>query len=144
MSIAAILDTNVIVQALIGSPRAASSRMLAAYAQKRFRLIFSFATFEELDAVLKLPAIRARHGFADEKLRGYMAFLLANSSIHSASESTIAASITRDITDTKFLALAQQSNADFLVTNDRRHLLPVREFGPTKIVTPAHFLRKLP
>src|SRR3990172_208161 len=108
MSTAAILDTNVIVQALIGSRRGASSRTLVAYGRKRFQLVFSLATLEELDTVLNLPAMRSRHGLADRRLNQFYTFLLANSVIHAGSE-VVAVSLARDITDTKFLSLAQQS-----------------------------------
>ena len=53
-------------------------------------------------------------------------------------------SLTRDVSDTKFLSLAAESLADNLVTNDRRHLLPLRQYGVTRIVTPAQFLAQLP
>lgn len=57
---------------------------------------------------------------------------------------TVPAGLTRDVTDTKLLALADEANADYLVTNDRRHLLRLGRFGRTKIVTPAQFIRSLP
>jgi hypothetical protein len=38
----------------------------------------------------------------------------------------------RDITDREFLALAVAADADFLVTNDRRHFLPLKRFGRTQ------------
>lgn len=49
----------------------------------------------------------------------------------------------RAILDTKFLALAEDARADYLVTNDHRHLLHLRSHGQTQIVTPAAFLRQL-
>jgi predicted nucleic acid-binding protein len=40
--------------------------------------------------------------------------------------------------------LALRAKADFLVTNDRRHLLHLESFGQTRIVTPSQFMRLLP
>jgi predicted nucleic acid-binding protein len=67
---------------------------------------------------------------------------LANSRYYRASH-TVPTNIARDATDTKFLGLAQVAQADYLVTNDRRHLLRLKHYGRTKIVTPAQFLREL-
>jgi uncharacterized protein len=55
----------------------------------------------------------------------------------------ISPSLTRDVTDAKFLALAAEISADFLVTRDRRHLLRLRHFQKTRIVTPRQFLKEL-
>ncbi len=51
--------------------------------------------------------------------------------------------IVRDITDRKFLELAIAGDADYLVTNDRRHLLSLKKIGRTKIVTPHKFMLAL-
>ncbi len=51
--------------------------------------------------------------------------------------------MSRDASDTQFLGLAEISAANYLVTNDRRHLLPLRRHQKTRIVTPAEFLRRL-
>jgi predicted nucleic acid-binding protein len=56
----------------------------------------------------------------------------------------VSATLPRDVTDTKLLALADEAGADYLVTNDRRHLLRLRQDGKTRIVTPARFLGELP
>lgn len=45
--------------------------------------------------------------------------------------------------DSKFLDLAEASDADYLVTNDRRHLLGLKRHHRTEIITPAEFLRRL-
>jgi putative PIN family toxin of toxin-antitoxin system len=140
---AAILDTNILVSAAIGSPRAAAARALDAYYQGRYRLIFSPATIDELLEVLLLPHIRARHGWSDDEVLRFLTSLFVNADLY-PDRHTVPASLTRDVTDPKFLALAVESGAPYLVTNDRRHLLRLGRYGPTRIVTPAHFLRELP
>ena len=52
--------------------------------------------------------------------------------------------LARNVTDTKFLALAEESGADYLVTNDHRDLLRIGAWSGTRIVTPAEFPRELP
>jgi putative PIN family toxin of toxin-antitoxin system len=140
--ITAVFDTNVLVQAVISSPRSASRLALQAYRDKRLRLVFSTDTLDELHDVLTVPQIRDRHGWSDKELTQHFAFLLANSLYYRIGR-TVPARIPRDLTDAKFLALVQEANADYLVTNDCRHLLRLRQFGGTKIVTPAQLLREI-
>ena len=45
--------------------------------------------------------------------------------------------------DDQVLACVAAAEADFLVTGDRRHLLPLRTFGNARIVTAAEFLEEL-
>lgn len=142
--IAAVLDTNVIVQAAIGSSRASSSRVLVAYAHRLFRLAFCQSTLKELREVLVHPRIRAQHGWTDDELQRYLAFLLENAVYYESIGPVAAPSLTRDATDTKFLDLAATAGASYLVTNDRRHLLPLRQYMGTLIVSPGEFLKRLP
>ena len=138
----AILDTNVIVQYHIGSPRSASVRTLEAFYDGRFRIPYSLATMEECFEVLMLPAIRACHRLTDDEVLDFLASLFIAEDQYPG---TVPVSVrtTRDVTDTKFLSVAVESRADYLVTNDRRHLLPIKRYRETKIVTPARFLRAL-
>jgi putative PIN family toxin of toxin-antitoxin system len=138
----AILDTNVIVQAAIGSPRAASSRTVDALRNRLYRLVLSPETLNETFDVLSLQHIRVRHGWSDDEILSFLAFLVAHSDLHIVGHS-VPASITRDHTDTALLGLAAESHAAYLVTNDRRHLLRLKRYGSTKIVTPTEFLRNL-
>jgi len=48
-----------------------------------------------------------------------------------------------DVTDRKFLDLAIASGADYFVTNDRRHLLPLKKIGRTKSSRPHKFMQVL-
>ena len=138
----AILDTNVIIQATFSPPQSASYRAVAASEQGRFQLVFSPATVDELLHVLSLPRIRSRHGWSDDQILRFVLSFLADALVQEEVPG-VSAVLTRDVTDTKFLGLAEASNADYLVTNDRRHLLPLRQYHRTRIVTPAQFLREL-
>ncbi len=42
--------------------------------------------------------------------------------------------------DNQILSTCQSCQADYLVTGDKKHLLPLKKFGQTKIVTPQDFL----
>jgi predicted nucleic acid-binding protein len=92
--------------------------------------------------VLTVPHIRARHGLSDDELLEFLASLLVNAVAYPG-QVVVPASLPRDPTDAKFLALADESKANYLVTRDCRHLLRLGRFGPTRIVTPGQFLRQL-
>jgi putative PIN family toxin of toxin-antitoxin system len=140
--ITAILDTNVFVQAVIGSPQAASRRVLDAYDEGRFQLHFSSATIDELFNVIALSSIRARHRWSDDQILRFVLTLAETATVHPQPQ-VLPAHLVHDVTDIKFLALAAATDADYLVTNDRRHLLPLGRFRWTRIVTPAQFLKAL-
>jgi putative PIN family toxin of toxin-antitoxin system len=139
----AILDTNIIVSAALGSPRSAAARTLDAYYQARYELVFSPGTVDELLDVLTLPHIRARHAWSDDETLRFITTLLAAALVYPGC-GRVPASLTRDPTDVKFLTLAAEAGADYLVTNDRRHLLRLGRYRRTRIVTPNKFLRELP
>ena len=54
-----------------------------------------------------------------------------------------ATGVTTDPDDEMVLECALAGNADFLVSGDKRHLLPLGEFRGIPIVNPADFLRHL-
>ena len=140
--ISAVLDTNVVVQSVIGSPRSASNRVVRAYDAGRFRLVCSPATIDELVGVLMVPRIRARHGWSEDQILNFTMSLFFRADVFYGRQS-VSVPIPRDVTDTKFLALVEDSRADYLVTNDRRHLLPLKRHFRARIVTPNGFLKVL-
>jgi putative PIN family toxin of toxin-antitoxin system len=44
--------------------------------------------------------------------------------------------------DNEILACAQEANAQYLITGDKKHLLPLKHFSNTKILTSEAFLKK--
>lgn len=140
--IVAVLDTNVVVQALIGSPESASAETLAALFDGRFRLAYSTGTVDELISVLALPHIRERHGLSDDELLEFVAAVIECGERFEGT-AAVPAGIVGDVTDTKFLAVAEESGAGFVVTNDHRHLLRLKRHGAAMVVTPGEFLRGL-
>jgi putative PIN family toxin of toxin-antitoxin system len=138
----AILDTNVFVRAAL-RPASPSARVVDAYLDGRFQLVLSQAVLQELFAVLMLPGIRVRHGWSDDEILRFLTELPANAALYPG-QADVAASIPRDVSDVKFLSLAHESNANYLVTKDGRHLLRLKKYGHTQIVTPTQFLVVLP
>lgn len=141
--LSAIIDTNVVVTGIsTGNPHSATAAVIDRLFAGEFIHFASLESLIEIHDVLRLPDIRAIHKLTDQKLDDLLASLESKSTVL-ASADIVSAAIPRDVTDAKWLALAMQSGADFLVTNDRRHLLRLRRFGRTQIVTPVVFLRVL-
>lgn len=138
--ITAILDSNVVVQSLIGAFEAASFQTVLACFDREFRLIVGQDALDELLNVLSIPKIRERHGLSPPQILVFVKALLANAETVRV-DFSVSPTLTRDVTDAKFLALAEASEADYLVTNDRRHLLPLKRHGHTQIVVPGQFLK---
>jgi putative PIN family toxin of toxin-antitoxin system len=114
---------------------------LDALFEGRFAIAASGPILEEFHRVLSLPKFVDRHGFTPDETTTYLrAVTLTARIVSPVLEKSYPV---RDITDREFLSLAVAADADFLVTNDRRHLLPLKSFGRTRIVTPAAFLRHL-
>lgn len=140
--ITAILDTNVVVQSVMSTSRAAAARTVDAYFEGRFRLVYCPTMVDEWLDVLMLPSMRKRHGMTDDELQEFVASLLVTA-LQFPGEKKVSVLVTRDLTDTKFLSVAAESSANYLVTNDHRHLLRLKRFQHTAIVTPARFLEDL-
>ena len=140
--ITAVLDTNVVLQSLIGSPKSASARTLDALFDGDFQIAYSPAVLDEWLEVLSIESMRRRHGLTDDELLEFLAAVVVSGKWHSGA-TKISSALPHDLTDTKFLALSAESRAEYLITNDHRHLLPLKRYRSTRIVTPAQFLRDL-
>lgn len=49
----------------------------------------------------------------------------------------------KDLEDNMYLECALEGKAGFLITGDKKHLLPLKKFRQTKIVSPNEFLKYL-
>jgi putative PIN family toxin of toxin-antitoxin system len=139
----AVVDTNVVVAGVLSSsPRSACRAVLDRCRVGDFQLVLSPETLREIAEVLAHPDLRAIHGMADSDIRRFCRALQVASRVFPG-QLAVPPTVTRDLTDTKWVALALESGADFLVTNNRRHLHRLKAIGRTRIVTPARFLREL-
>lgn len=136
-----ILDTNIYIRAAL-SPDSPSAKVVDAYFEGKFQLILSQNVLEELLSVLMLPDIRKLHDWSDDEIIRFVMDLPISAVIYPAT-TRVPASLPRDATDVKFLSLAHESNADFLVSKDGRHLLRLKKYRRTRIVTPTQFLEHL-
>jgi hypothetical protein len=125
-----ILDTNILISALL-SPLGAPAKLLDAWERKRLTLVACDALIAEFRDVVGRPFFRAR-------LRASAAELLA-AGLRDFSffcRNLPDGPVASDPKDSYLLALAEASQAEFLVTGDRE-LLALKEHKSTRIVTPA-------
>ena len=124
-----ILDTNVLVAVLI-APGGPPHQLFEAFLADRFALVTSDVQIEEFSRVTRYPAIRSRIHPAQA---GRM--LNAVRSLSVVLEVLPVVVVSRDPHDDYLFAMAQASEADYLVTGDKADVLRHKKHGKTKIVT---------
>lgn len=50
--------------------------------------------------------------------------------------------IKKDISDNRVLEVAREAKADFIISGDRKHILSLKKFEKTKILSAAEFLKQ--
>jgi uncharacterized protein len=131
-----ILDNNVLLSGLL-SPRGAPAKLIDAWERKKFTLVACDALIDEFRDVARRPFFRAR-------LRASAAELLAADlrDLSLYCRNPPSGPIAPDPKDSYLLALAEASEAEFLVTGDHE-LLSVRQHKSTRIISPAAMIEIL-
>ncbi|MCY3505569.1 MAG: putative toxin-antitoxin system toxin component, PIN family [Chloroflexi bacterium] len=130
----AVLDTNVIISTLNfpGNERL----VLDLARRKRFDLFLSPFILREVSGVLT-----RKFGWDGERVTQALSMLRATANVIEPQRSL--AVIEGDHADNRILECALAASADYLVTGDRRHLLPLGEHRGTTIVNAPQFLTRL-
>ena len=129
-----VLDTNVIISAL-NFP--GNERMVLDLALRgRFEFYLSLFILEEVAGVL----VRK---FGWEEERAAQAVLIIENAATVIDPPRLPEVIEGGHTDNRVLECSLTALADYLVTGDRRHLLPLREHQGTSIVNAPRFLSVL-
>ncbi len=133
----AVLDTNVLVSALI-TPSGASARLLLDFRAGSFELVVSPMLLTELRDVLGRQKFR-RYVTAAEA-DAYVKLIRSDSIVHDDPAPSTAGPFSEDPDDQFLVDLARAAPVDALVSGDR-HLLALRHAAP--VMTPAEFLASL-
>jgi len=135
----AVLDTNVVVSALI-SPRGAPGRIIAAWRAGRFVYVSSPPLLQELARTLDYPRIRKYLAWTDNERTEFMETLSIAVKLVPPDEQLEV--VADDPADDRVLEAAVAGAAGYLVTGDR-HLLDLSVFRGIEIVTPVRFVTLL-
>jgi putative PIN family toxin of toxin-antitoxin system len=134
-----VVDTNIIVSGLM-TTSTPPSRILDAVQNKKVILLVSDEVVTEYLRVLDYPHIRKYKKITEEIVRD-LSSLFIEETERVEILSTIKKS--RDPDDDKFLSLAVEGNADFLITGDKADLLSLKEINGIPILTAREAVEKL-
>lgn len=137
--IKAVLDTNLFISALL-TTRGNPARILNRWKAGFFDLVISLPILKEVERVILYPKINQRLKWTDAEMNEFL-LGLAQFSIMVSGDSEVDV-IKEDPADNKYLACAQEGQADYIVTGDH-HLLKENKYKGTKIITPKEFLNIL-
>ncbi len=134
-----VLDTNVLVSALL-NPRGTSSRLLLAWRRDEYELVTSGPLLAELAGVLARPYIRRNLQEAGIDASQLLTDLHTLATVVDPAETE--AAVAADETDNRVLEAAVAGEADWIVSGGA-HLLDLRKYREIPIVTPARMLAVL-
>ena len=140
MTIRAVIDTNVVISGLL-SPSGTPAKVIQA-AGVSFQLVWSPGIVAECLRVIDHPRIaRAlKPPGRAAQAREVVLALAAGADMVAHEMLPRLAVVKADPDDDLFLATALAGGASVVVSGDRRHLLPLGEFGGVRITDPANFL----
>ncbi len=130
-----VLDTNVLVSALITEGRTA--KLLQVLLEKNVELLLSKPILDEFVDVMSRARLREYIG--SEEIENFLKLLLSVALIVDVKSKF---DVTSDIADNIVLAAAHDGKANYIVSGDR-HLLDLKNFKGIKILNSAQMLRRL-
>ena len=130
-----VADTKIFVSALLfgGTPE----QVFLAGLRGEIQLLTSLPLLKELEKVLKEKFKLSKDLVREiiEEVRGVAEIVEVSSHIEV---------ISYPDEDNRVLECAVDGKADFIVTGDTRHILPLKEYSGIKILSPSEFLKHLP
>jgi putative PIN family toxin of toxin-antitoxin system len=133
--IRAVLDTNVLVSALI-TPSGPPHRILTAWQDREFVLFTCLPLLRELNRVLHYPRLQGKYHLTEADIFAYLGLLRIRGTIVALPDEI--PRMCSDPTDDKLLACALVAQAGYIVTGNN-HVLVLDKIGPAQIVTPNAF-----
>jgi putative PIN family toxin of toxin-antitoxin system len=135
VKVRAVIDTNVVVSALI-RPKGTAAVLWRRLREGVFTAVFSTELIDEIAAVLCRPRIRTRYGTTPKDLEEIAALFALRGDLVACKERI---RLCRDPNDDFLLETAVSGHADYLVSGDE-DLLALKKIRQTRIVKPAAFL----
>jgi putative PIN family toxin of toxin-antitoxin system len=129
-----VLDTNIIASATYW--RGKPAHCLEAWVLGKYELAITHPILSEYEEVIARLALRYPGRTATDWLR----FIKQAAHLYLPAPVSVS---TSDPKDQMFLECADAAKANYLVTGDRLHILPVNRVGNTIILTVSDFLQQL-
>ena len=130
-----VLDTNVLISSLL-KPKSKARDIYRLVLKREIELYTSVDLINELSRVLEYP----KFGFEKFQKEVFLKNLTRVATILVNPGLRISV-IKEDPPDNKFLECAVEAKADYLISGDNKHLLPLKNFRGIKIVNPSEFLK---
>lgn len=130
-----VADTNILVSALLFG--GTSEQVFLAGLRREIQLLTSPSLLKEFEKVLKDKFKLNIH-----LVREIIEEVVDVAEIVEVSSHIKAISYPDE--DNRVLECAVDGKAEFIVTGDTRHILPLKEYGGIKILSPSEFLKHLP
>lgn len=126
-----VYDTNIYISAIVLDSQMAKLIELAKH--QTFNLYISPHIIEEIREVMtyKFQTSPSLQKVIFRRMKHLTILTYSTTSPHI---------IPKNHPDNQILATCDSCNADYLVTGDKKHLLPLKKFGRTKIITAQEFL----
>lgn len=131
-----VVDTNVYISSLM-RPESPPGVLLKRWAAGEFTLCISDCSLAEISRVLNYPRVRRYLKQTDSELKEFLGRLLLQATLFRKIPAISRTSVDPD--DDHYLSLAIVAKADFLISGDK-HLLELRHYGETWIVSPASMI----
>src|SRR4051795_6722418 len=132
-----VIDTSVLVSAFL-TPRGSVVRLLREPARSHYQLCLSeYILTETAETLLSKTRLR-NYTYTDRDVRDFIHWLLTHTEMMAGLPDLRA--VPNDPKDDPIIATAVAANADYLVTGDRAHLLPIGQYEGIRIVSPREFL----
>lgn len=132
-----VTDANIYVSFILAGGDTLSS-LFNAWKERKFEVLISEDITEEVKEVCDRFL---RRGTLTEDVVQETMWRIRHDSRRIEVVSLVARS--KDVKDNKYLACAKDGEADYLVTGDKKHLLSLKKFGTTRIVSPKEFVEML-
>ena len=129
-----VLDTNVFISGIFWKGNFCS-QIIDAWRKGKFTLVSSISIIEELTEILKDFKIQ----MPDDMIEEWKNMIIENSIII---ETKNKINIIEHTSDNKFLEVAVEADAEYIISQDK-HLLDLKGYKGIKILSPEDFLKVL-
>ena len=136
----AVLDTNILVSAIL-SKSGAPAQVVDAWQARKFLVISSKTAILETEHVLNDLHTTGKYQITGEQISGLL-HLLRTDALLVPGQSDVTRVIPADPTDEIFLSIALDGEAQFIVSGDH-HLLDLGTYHDIRIQTARQFLESL-